>query len=65
MTIVPNKADWRLFLRFSLWLVCTAVCTAIVGLYASARWAGVTPALWLAVFVPMTLMPILKSSTKS
>jgi hypothetical protein len=39
-------------------------CTAVVGLYAGARWAAVTAALWLMVFVPMVLMPIIKSADK-
>jgi len=41
-----------------------AVSTAVVGLYAGARWAAVTPALWLAIFVPMVLLPILKTDRK-
>jgi len=41
-----------------------SISTAIVGLYAGARWAAITPALWLAIFVPMVLMPIIKSADK-
>lgn len=58
------KSHWKWFLRCSLWLVCTGVSTAVVGLYAGARWAAVTPALWLAVFFPLVLMPIIKSSPR-
>jgi hypothetical protein len=58
------KSHWKWFLRFSIWLVCTGLCTAVVGFYAGAHWAALTPALWLAVFVPMVLMPIIKTSPK-
>lgn len=59
---IETHRGW--FLRISLWLVCTGLSTAIVGLYAGARWAAVTPALWLVIFFPMVLMPIIKPSPK-
>jgi hypothetical protein len=40
------------------------LCTAFVGLYAGARWAALTPALWMAIFVPVVLMPMIKSAGK-
>ena len=59
---INSHGKW--FLRCSLWLVSMAVCTAVVDLYAGARWAALTPVPWLAVFFPVVLMPIIKSSPK-
>jgi hypothetical protein len=64
MKRVTIETHWRWFVRISLWLVCTGLSTAIVALYAGARWAALTPALWLAIFVPVVLMPIIKPSPK-
>jgi len=64
MASVTIRTHWRWFVRCSLWLVCIRVCTAVVGLYAGARWAALSPALWLAIFVPMVLLPIIKTDRK-
>lgn len=65
MKMPAIKPHWKPYLRCSIWLACMAVSTAIAGLYAGARWAAITPALWLVFFVPMVLMPIVKPTHKN
>jgi hypothetical protein len=58
MSMTGISPHWKRFLRFSIWVLCMALSTAVAGFYGGARWAAITPALWMPVFVPMVLLPL-------
>jgi hypothetical protein len=63
MAKLKIKPHLRPYLRISIWLLCTAICTGVAVVYGARR-AALIPALALVVFVPAVLLPIIKSARR-